>query len=271
MTHLQPQRRYYSPMRFKGGGGGSVVVGCVGSSVDDGSATDASISASVSTAGGCSSESAIGNGVEILFNTDACTAAAVALDYCSHHPDTTPRRATTCTRASRRPNHHLSSSSTKRFIPPPIPQCRRRHLRRSRHCWPAFCVQHFLLFAHLLLLFACGDFLQVATAEPYGGSSSSVGIHIPGGSLGVISESRCPRVCSCNGLTVDCSHRGLTQVPRKISADVERLDLQGNNITVIFEADFQRLTKLRILQLTDNQIHTIEKGAFQDLVSLERL
>lgn len=229
MTHLQPQRRYYSPMRFKGGGGGVVVVGCVGSS-DDGSAIDANISASVSytqqAAGGCSSESAIGNGVETVFNTDACT-AAVALDYCSHpgtaSPATLPRRKrigaalTTCTRANRRPNHHLS---TKRFIPPPIPQCRRH---RRRHCWPAFCVQHFLLFAHLLLLFACGDFLQVATAEPYGGSSSSVGIHIPGGSLGVISESRCPRVCSCNGLTVDCSHRGLTQVPRKISADVERL------------------------------------------------
>ncbi|XP_037941181.1 protein slit-like [Teleopsis dalmanni] len=106
-------------------------------------------------------------------------------------------------------------------------------------------------------------------AEPYG--SSSVGIHIPGGNPGIISESRCPRVCSCNGLTVDCSHRGLTQVPRKIYSDVERLDLQGNNITVIFEHDFQRLSKLRILQLTDNQIHTIEKGAFQDLTSLERL
>uniref|UniRef100_A0A1A9YUK8 Uncharacterized protein n=1 Tax=Glossina morsitans morsitans TaxID=37546 RepID=A0A1A9YUK8_GLOMM len=42
-------------------------------------------------------------------------------------------------------------------------------------------------------------------------------------------------------------------------------------ITVIFESDFQRLTKLRILQLTDNQIHTIEKGTFQDLISLEQL
>lgn len=63
--------------------------------------------------------------------------------------------------------------------------------------------------------------LALAAAEPFG--SGSVGIHIPGASLGAISESRCPRVCSCNGLTVDCSHRGLTQVPRKISADVERL------------------------------------------------
>ncbi|ALC41858.1 sli [Drosophila busckii] len=103
------------------------------------------------------------------------------------------------------------------------------------------------------------------------GGLGSVGIHIPGGGVGVITEARCPRVCSCSGLTVDCSHRGLTQVPRKISADVERLDLQGNNLTVIYETDFQRLTKLRMLQLTDNQIHTIEKNALQDLVSLERL
>lgn len=80
----------------------------------------------------------------------------------------------------------------------------------------------------LLLVFAC-----TAHAEPYSGGFGSsaiasgglgsVGIHIPGGGVGVITEARCPRVCSCSGLTVDCSHRGLTQVPRKISADVERL------------------------------------------------
>ncbi|XP_017781049.1 PREDICTED: protein slit [Nicrophorus vespilloides] len=48
-------------------------------------------------------------------------------------------------------------------------------------------------------------------------------------------------------------------------------DLQGNNLTVIYDTDFQDLSKLRILQLTDNQIHTIERDAFQDLVALERL
>ncbi|XP_037915556.1 protein slit isoform X1 [Hermetia illucens] len=120
-------------------------------------------------------------------------------------------------------------------------------------------------------------------AEPYG---SGVGIHIAGGGSGGISSfgggylsesagtaitTRCPRICTCNGQTVDCSHRGLTQVPKRIPAETERLDLQGNNITVIFESDFQHLSKLRILQLTDNQIHTIEKDALQDLISLERL
>lgn len=79
--------------------------------------------------------------------------------------------------------------------------------------------QFFRILLGFVVVITC--ILSPISAEPFGGAS--VGIHIPGGSLGAISESRCPRVCSCNGLTVDCSHRGLTQVPRKISADVERL------------------------------------------------
>nr|XP_022908749.1 protein slit [Onthophagus taurus] len=50
-----------------------------------------------------------------------------------------------------------------------------------------------------------------------------------------------------------------------------RKDLQGNNITTLFESDFQHLTKLRILQLTDNHIHTIEKDTFKNLNTIERL
>ncbi|GLH11070.1 Protein artichoke [Gryllus bimaculatus] len=57
----------------------------------------------------------------------------------------------------------------------------------------------------------------------------------------------CPWACSCSGLTVDCSHRGLTQVPRNLPTDAERV------------------------QLMENEIHTIERGAFQDLLALERL
>lgn len=34
---------------------------------------------------------------------------------------------------------------------------------------------------------------------------------------------RCPRGCACIGTTVDCSHRGLTQVPKYIPLDTERL------------------------------------------------
>jgi len=75
-------------------------------------------------------------------------------------------------------------------------------------------------FLQMCALICCICLANVL-AEPYGGSS--VGIHIPGGSFAGINESRCPKVCSCNGLAVDCSHRGLTQVPRKISTEIERL------------------------------------------------
>ncbi|XP_069675808.1 protein slit-like [Periplaneta americana] len=34
---------------------------------------------------------------------------------------------------------------------------------------------------------------------------------------------RCPWACSCTGLAVDCSHRGLTQVPRNLPTDAERV------------------------------------------------
>ncbi|XP_077290242.1 slit guidance ligand [Arctopsyche grandis] len=84
-------------------------------------------------------------------------------------------------------------------------------------------------------------------------------------------QDRCPWACSCVAQTADCSHRGLQKVPHALPADVDRIDLQGNNISIITESDFRGLTNLKTLQLTDNQIHTIERDAFQDLVSLERL
>lgn len=35
--------------------------------------------------------------------------------------------------------------------------------------------------------------------------------------------SKCPWACSCIGLTVDCSKRGLTQVPRNLPVDADRV------------------------------------------------
>ncbi|XP_012937853.1 slit homolog 2 protein [Aplysia californica] len=83
---------------------------------------------------------------------------------------------------------------------------------------------------------------------------------------------RCPRECNCRSRGfVDCSFRNLNYVPRGIPKYVQRLDLQGNNLTVIRRSDFVGFGNLRILQLLDNQIHTVEKGAFQDLTSMIRL
>ncbi|XP_025196872.1 protein slit [Melanaphis sacchari] len=84
-------------------------------------------------------------------------------------------------------------------------------------------------------------------------------------------NARCPWLCSCDQTTADCSRKGLDEVPKNLPSDIERLDLQGNNITVISSTDFANLTNLRVLQLSDNQIHTIEKGSFKHLGRLERL
>ncbi|EFB18272.1 hypothetical protein PANDA_004467 [Ailuropoda melanoleuca] len=48
-------------------------------------------------------------------------------------------------------------------------------------------------------------------------------------------------------------------------------DLNGNNITRITKTDFAGLRHLRVLQLMENKISAIERGAFQDLKELERL
>ncbi|XP_053623497.1 protein slit isoform X2 [Plodia interpunctella] len=80
----------------------------------------------------------------------------------------------------------------------------------------------------------------------------------------------CPWACSCRGPTTDCAHRGLLHVPKRLP-DSNRLDLQGNNITIVFQSDFQNMKELKILQLSENMIHTIERDAFLELNGLERL
>lgn len=83
--------------------------------------------------------------------------------------------------------------------------------------------------------------------------------------------SHCPRDCQCQGFTLNCNHRGLVSVPANLPEEARRINLEGNNISVIRSDDFVGLRKLKILQLMDNRIHTIEKGAFKDLAAMERL
>ncbi|EDS40262.1 predicted protein [Culex quinquefasciatus] len=76
-----------------------------------------------------------------------------------------------------------------------------------------------------VLLFVCLAG-QLARCDPYGGGHfGGGGVGGLGGSSGGLNgeQQRCPRLCSCTGQTVDCSHRGLTQVPRKIPLDTDRL------------------------------------------------
>ncbi|XP_046947364.1 slit homolog 2 protein-like [Lynx rufus] len=89
--------------------------------------------------------------------------------------------------------------------------------------------------------------------------------------LNEVAPQACPAQCSCSGSTVDCHGLALRSVPRNIPRNTERLDLNGNNITRITKTDFAGLRHLRVLQLMENKISTIERGAFQDLKELERL
>ncbi|CAH4035997.1 unnamed protein product [Pieris brassicae] len=81
----------------------------------------------------------------------------------------------------------------------------------------------------------------------------------------------CPWACACRPSAADCAHRALTHVPRPLPPDTLRLDLQGNNISLIVQSDFQKLKDLKTLQLQENQIHTIERDAFVELTALENL
>uniref|UniRef100_A0A673B768 Slit homolog 1b (Drosophila) n=1 Tax=Sphaeramia orbicularis TaxID=375764 RepID=A0A673B768_9TELE len=81
----------------------------------------------------------------------------------------------------------------------------------------------------------------------------------------------CPTHCSCLGNMVDCHGLGIHAVPKNIPRGTERLDLNGNNLTVITKMDFSGLKHLRVLHLMENQIINVERGAFDDLKELERL
>ncbi|XP_046430500.1 protein slit isoform X1 [Neodiprion pinetum] len=104
-------------------------------------------------------------------------------------------------------------------------------------------------------------------------SVGNFGIRNLGSQIEEAEGARCPWACNCGGQEVDCAHRALTQVPGDLAAPLlaEKLDLQGNNISVIFKTDFEDMATLHVLQLSSNQIHTIERGSFQDLVGVEKL
>lgn len=79
-----------------------------------------------------------------------------------------------------------------------------------------------LLIATVLLLITAA--VPLTNAEPFGGYFGS-SLNVNGGNAngGDVLTPKCPRLCTCTGHTVDCSHRGLSSVPRKIPLDTERL------------------------------------------------
>ncbi|CAF0707250.1 unnamed protein product [Brachionus calyciflorus] len=87
----------------------------------------------------------------------------------------------------------------------------------------------------------------------------------------IVIGANCPIECACQGLSIDCSNRGLTKIPKDIPPNIIKIDLQGNHIEVIKYEDLSYLKSLKVLHLQDNQIETIERGSFDPLTNLERL
>ncbi|KAM4559853.1 uncharacterized protein PAE49_012202 isoform 1-T2 [Odontesthes bonariensis] len=84
---------------------------------------------------------------------------------------------------------------------------------------------------------------------------------------------RCVPGCQCleePRFTI-CSRALLTQLPSRVSAASELLDLSDNLISVIPERAFSTNYKLRVLLLQNNSISQVEDGSFSQLESLQKL
>ncbi|KAM8770512.1 immunoglobulin superfamily member 10 [Rhynchonycteris naso] len=82
----------------------------------------------------------------------------------------------------------------------------------------------------------------------------------------------CPRRCACYVPTeVHCTFRYLTSIPDSIPPNVERINLGYNSLVRFTETDFSGLSKLELLMLHSNGIHTVPARTFSDLQALQVL
>ncbi|KAK2090513.1 Immunoglobulin super member 10 [Saguinus oedipus] len=81
----------------------------------------------------------------------------------------------------------------------------------------------------------------------------------------------CPRRCACYiPAEVHCTFRYLTSIPDSIPPNVERINLGYNSLVRLTETDFAGLTKLELLMLHSNGIHTLPDKTFSDLQALQK-
>ncbi|KAM6469978.1 podocan-like protein 1 isoform 1-T1 [Liasis olivaceus] len=102
------------------------------------------------------------------------------------------------------------------------------------------------------------DDLPLSTSQPSGNSAQNV--------------SGCPTKCTCpTEETVDCGGLDLHIFPSNISADIQHLSLQNNQLQELPYHELSRLTSLRTLNLHDNLITSdgLPDEAFESLQSLQ--
>ena len=79
-------------------------------------------------------------------------------------------------------------------------------------------------------------------------------------------------MCTCHSGTVDCSHRDMVEIPQAIPMSTVNLILSDNNIERIPAIGlFNRLPKLKTLDLARNDITEIEEGAFEGASSIREM
>ncbi|XP_078573102.1 uncharacterized protein LOC144859961 isoform X2 [Branchiostoma floridae x Branchiostoma japonicum] len=82
----------------------------------------------------------------------------------------------------------------------------------------------------------------------------------------------CPQACNCFPGTVFCSNRRLRAVPKGIPpSGMQRLYLDGNNLTLVPARAFLNYTELTNLDLSNSFIRNMAEGAFMGLNNLRSL
>jgi len=92
-------------------------------------------------------------------------------------------------------------------------------------------------------------------------------------------ETACPPACTCeavnsgtsNGISVDCSRRGLRQIPGNLPGDTVTLLLDGNIISAVGSQDLHGCATLVKLDLSNNVLDRLHPGCFDGSVNLRQL
>ncbi|XP_061109557.1 trophoblast glycoprotein b [Conger conger] len=86
------------------------------------------------------------------------------------------------------------------------------------------------------------------------------------------SSQNCPVNCTCTSTAVECINQGFSAVPKDLPKHVKVLSLSGNNISQLSVDSFtDLLTQLTDLHLTGNKIEQVEPNSFTNLPSLRLL
>ncbi|XP_075970120.1 uncharacterized protein LOC142972742 [Anticarsia gemmatalis] len=76
--------------------------------------------------------------------------------------------------------------------------------------------------------------------------------------------------CSTDQTTVDCSGRGLTELPDVVDSQVKKLNLSNNEFSV-FPENLQKFYTLTTLDFSGNRLSELPENALQNLTALELL